>query len=81
MPVIRVGDYCSRCLVRPAIHDGICRPCEELRRCFPDSALVRAAEDRARVVGDPLTELEVDLTISVSRQRFHDLVWEWIDRA
>lgn len=37
MPVKRVGDWCASCLVRPALHDGLCRPCEELERCFPGS--------------------------------------------
>lgn len=70
MPVRRVGDYCASCLIRPALHDGLCRPCEELERCFPGS----------RRDVEPLTELEVDLTISLMtrRERFNTEIWKWV---
>lgn len=34
MPVTRMGPWCSRCGLRPAITDGLCRPCECLLRAF-----------------------------------------------
>lgn len=34
MPVVRVGLFCGRCGVRPALWDGRCGPCWMLLRAF-----------------------------------------------
>lgn len=73
MPVIRVGRYCVRdgCSRPAQERSDLCAKCAHLARAFPSITAEL----------EPLTELEVDLTISVGRERFHKEIWKWLERG
>ena len=88
MPVTRLGPYCIRegCHRPAQVGSGLCAKCAHLVRAFRSVAadLDEAPDAWAKLhgdrVGEPLTELEVELTLSVSRKRFDSEVWAWINK-